>query len=100
MPHMSIDPTRGPHAASHLTDEEVERMVGVAIWEFALRTDPDKFKHRLAEISDARDALQYAIDQVLQERDVIEFAGAVMEDIDRLPVAGAPEPETSHGMYG
>ncbi len=92
-----IDPTRGPHAAADLTDEDLEQLARIIAWEVAVRTTTEQFRDQLGGLADQRADMQEVIDAVRQERELTRFAAEVMNDIERLPeVHETPE---GYGHY-
>ncbi len=96
MSDFTIDPTRGPHAAAELTDEELTYLAKIVAWEVAIRTSSEYFTRRLTELADSRAHMQSAIESLRRERDLMRFAAEVTADIEQLPVV---EEETSYGLY-
>ena len=96
---IQIDPSRGPHAAADMTDEELEFLARVVAWEVAVRTSTEHFRDHLTELSEARPRMQDAIRQVRHERELMRFAQEVLRDLEQLPVQKEDEPEESYGFY-
>ncbi len=92
-----IDPTRGPHAAADLTDEDLEQLARIIAWEVAVRTTTEQFRDQLGGLADQRVDMQEAIDAVRKERELMRFAAEVMNDIQRLPEV--PETPDVYGHY-
>ena len=82
----SIDPTQGPHAAAGLTDEEVEFLSGMLIWELGIRFPKDQYVELLARATEARDRLDDEIEFTRHEREMMRFEIEVLDDIENLPL--------------
>lgn len=97
MEQMHIDPEKGDHAAADLSDEAMQYLYEVVLWELAIRTDEKQFTNCLREASEVRRSLEEKLAEVRQQRELMRFAAEVMLDIERLPVIEEREPTT--GMY-
>ena len=95
MPTGQIDPTRGPHAAADLSDEELDGLARIVAWEVAVRTTTEQFRDQLGGLADQRVHMQEAIEAVRRERELMRFAAEVMQDIEQLPVV-----DSSNKVYG
>ena len=93
----SIDPSQGPHAAAGLSDEEVEFLSGMLIWELGVRFPREEYLELLARASEARDRLDEEIEFTRNEREMMQFEVEVLSDIDALPCTTQSEPPT--GLY-
>ena len=94
-----IDPDLGPHAASALSDQEVEYLSGLMMWELSLRLVKKDYLEMLAEAADGRLHLDEEIDQARFERDLMYFEREVLHDIEAIPVVGGSVQEPPTGMY-
>lgn len=92
----AIDPSQGPHAAAGLTDEEVEFLSGMLIWELGVRYSKDEYLELLSRASAARDRLDEEIEATRLERDLMSFEIDVLSDIDALPTVGDGAPPAGH----
>jgi hypothetical protein len=92
----SIDPSQGPHAAAGLTDEEVEFLSGMLIWELGVRFPKEEYMELLARASAARERLDDEIEFTRHEREMMRFEIEVLDDIDALPTLGEHQPPTGH----
>ncbi len=92
----SIDPSQGPHAAAGLTDEEVEFLSGMLIWELGIRFPKEEYLELLARASEARERLDDEIEFTRHEREMMRFEIEVLDDIESLPTLGDPQPPTGH----
>ena len=97
MKHLAIDPTRGPHAAAAVSDEGLEYLCKIILWELAVRTEKQTFLDELRTVLEAREQLDEPLAEVRNERDLMLFAAEVMADLDRLPLLEKQEPPI--GMY-
>ena len=93
----SIDPSQGPHAAAGLTDEEVEFLSGMLIWELGIRFSRDEYIELMERATAARDRLEDEIEFTRHEREMMQFEVEVLSDLDALPTVGQKEPPT--GLY-
>lgn len=98
-PVEGIDPDLGPHAASALSDQEVEYLSSLLIWELSLRLTKKDYLDILSEAAESRLHLDAEIDQARFERDLIYFEREVMLDIDAIPVLGSAGDDPPTGMY-
>ncbi|MDH3730319.1 MAG: hypothetical protein OES13_04220 [Acidimicrobiia bacterium] len=93
----SIDPSQGPHAAAGLTDEEVEFLSGMLIWELGVRFSKDEYLELLERAGSARERLDEEIEFTRNEREQMRFEIEVLDDIESLPTIEHPTPPT--GLY-
>jgi len=98
-PVEGIDPDLGPHAACALSDQEVEYLCGLLMWELSLRLAKKDYLELLAEAADGRMHLDEEIDQARRERDLLYFEREVLLDIQAIPVVGGFSEEPPTGMY-
>ena len=80
-----VDPSDGPHAAAGLTDNQVEYMAQLMLWELSIRYTEDQFMEYLEALRLVRQDNAEVIDQAKQDRDVINFEASVLADLDSLP---------------
>lgn len=95
-----IDPTKGPHAAADLDDDQVEYLCKLILWELSMRTTVAEYAEFLGDMSGIREELDELIGEARTERDLMAFEAEVLSDLDALPVLtprGPLEPPT--GMY-
>ncbi len=100
MSDFRIDPTRGPHAAADLSDDEVEYLCKLVLWELSMRTTMAEYEEFLTDLSGIREELDDLICEARKERDQMEFKASVLADLEELPLVsshGSGEPPT--GMY-
>lgn len=96
MPTGQIDPTRGPHAAADLSDEELDGLARIVAWEVAVRTTIEQFRDQLGGLADQRAHMQEAIEAVRCERELMRFAADVMQDIEQLPIIDSTKEFCGH----
>ena len=92
----AIDPAQGPHAAAGLTDEEVEFLSGMLIWELGVRFPKDEYMELLARASAARENLDDEIEFTRHEREMMRFEIEVLDDLENLPLTTDAKPPTGH----
>ena len=97
MEHMHIDPEKGDHAAADLSDEAMQYLYELVLWELAVRTDAEQFSNCLREANEIRSSLEERLAQARWQRELMRFSAEVMLDIERIPVIEEAEPTT--GMY-
>lgn len=97
MEQMHIDPKDGDHAAADLSNEALQYLYELVLWELAIRTDEEQFSNCLREATEIRSSLEEKLAQARRQRDLMRFAAEVMLDIERIPVIEESEPTT--GMY-
>ena len=99
MIRIEIDPADGAHAASALSNDELESLHRIVAFELALRMGRDQFLELLQRLGEARMRDDDLIDQVRVERDRILFVTSVESDLTRLPLT--TDERESHGpTYG
>ncbi len=82
-----IDPTKGPHAAADLTDDQVYYLAKLLLWEMSVRLTQPEFEDLLVDFGEAREHLEEVIVSVRAERDRMAFEADVLADLEHLPVA-------------
>ena len=95
MANINIDPELGPDAAADMTDEELNYLCKIALWELAVRTDQEQFDSCLEEAMANRRQSSDEVAQVRKQRDMMQFAAQVMMDIQQLPEVGEPQDATT-----
>ncbi len=85
-----IDPADGPHAAAGLSDEQVESLCNLMLWELSVRTSERQFMEYLHHRKVLREEHADLVDQVAYERDLMHFEEDVLADLDALPTAQRP----------
>ena len=95
-----IDPTKGPHAAAELSDDQVEYLCKLMLWEVSMRTSKTQCVDFLEDLVGIREDLDHLIGEARQERDLMAFEADVLADLDDLLVTGSPSvAEPTTGMY-
>lgn len=87
---LHIDPTDGPHAAAALTDDQLEYLSKLMLWELSVRTSKDGFMDYLELFKTLREGNDELIDEVQYERDLMHFEEEVLADLDALPTMTQP----------
>ena len=85
MEHLGIDPTRGPHAAAAVSDDDPEYVCKIILWKLAVRTEKQTFLDELRRVLEAGEQLGEPLAEVRNERDLMRFAAKMMADLDSLP---------------
>lgn len=80
-----IDPTDGPHAAAGLTNDQVEHLCQLMLWEISIRYSKDDFMGYLETLRRVREENSDIIGQVKYERDIMQFEESVLADLAALP---------------
>lgn len=86
MPIFELDPDEGPHAASRLTDAELDFLQQVVAVELAIRLDRNTYETRFQDIADHRGEMDEMVTDWRNQRDRIVFVQSVTADLDHLPV--------------
>lgn len=80
-----IDPSDGPHAAAGLTDDQVEYMCKLLLWELSVRMSEADFVDYLRTMRILREQHADLVSQVKYERDLMHFEEEVLADLAELP---------------
>lgn len=99
MSDFQIDPSQGPDAAASATNEQLETLLRIVMWEFALRTSKESFEQHLAQLAKAREQMDDDLESARQKREQRRFVAAVLDDLARLPVVGDEKREPTTGLY-
>lgn len=99
MNEFSIDPSKGPDAAADASNEQLEVLLQILMWELALRTTRETYDEYLARLAKARHQLDKELDSARRKRDQARFVASVLDDLARLPVAGKARSEPTTGLY-
>ena len=99
MSDFQIDPSQGADAAAGATNEQLETLLRIVMWEFALRTTKERFEQHLDQIAKAREQMDDDLDSARQKRDQRRFVASVLEDLARLPVVAEQQREPTTGLY-
>jgi hypothetical protein len=101
MSRFEIDPAQGAHAASGLTNEELEVLYRIVALEMAVRLSKEQFVELMERLGEARRNQDDLIDKVRVERDRILFVNSVEADLQNLPMTtdGEENLGQTYGMY-
>lgn len=98
MKKFDLDPTEGPHAASRLSDRELEFLQQIVAIEMAIRLEKSAYQDRFEKIAEARDEMDEVVCDLRRQRDRMIFVASVEADIDQIPVVEESQDE-AHGLY-
>ncbi len=99
MKPIHIDPGGGPHSAAELSNEVLEYLFELVLWELAIRTSREQFEQCLANATAQRARSEEVIQELRRQRDLMCFAAEVMRDIQLLPGTDESAAPPSTGMY-
>jgi hypothetical protein len=101
MSRFEIDPAQGAHAASALSNEELEVLYRIVALEMAVRLSKEQFVELMERLGEARRNQDGLIDKVRVERDRILFVNSVEADLQNLPMTtdGEENRGQTYGMY-
>lgn len=86
MATFSLDPNEGPHAASGLSNEELEFLQQVLAVELAIRLGKADYERTFRRIAERRTEMDETVSDWRRQRDRMIFIASVSSDLDRLPV--------------
>lgn len=100
MSDYQLDPSEGPHAASHLSDEELEYLHRITSLEMAIRMNRQAYEQHFREMAEARAELSEMVEQLRADRERMRFVAAVRADLESLPLTtGGANTNQTHGLY-
>jgi len=100
MSKFELDPNAGPHAASGLSNEELEYLHRVISLEMAVRMRREDYTRHFKGVADAREQQDEMIDKIRTERERMYFVASVTSDLENLPLTTDRKNENeSYGMY-
>jgi len=99
MNEFQIDPSQGPEAAADATNDQLETLLRIVMWELAMRTSKDQFDHHLSRLARARAEMDDDLNNARNKREQRRFTASVMQDLEQLPVVGEIRSEPSTGLY-
>lgn len=99
MNEFQIDPRRGPEAAAEVSNEQLETLLRIVMWELALRTTKENFDHHLDTLGKARAEMDADLETARTRRDQRRFEAEVLSDLERLPILGKARSEPTTGLY-
>ena len=86
MATFEIDPTQGPHAASRLSDEDLDFLQQLVAVELAIRLDKKVYVKRFSGLAAHRDDMDGMVRDWRNQRDRMIFVASVTADLEQLPV--------------
>lgn len=99
MNEFHIDPSQGPDAAADASNDELETLLRIVMWELAIRTTKEHFDHHLNQLANARAEMDDDLETARSKREQRRFVAEVLRDLERLPVMGEVKAEPSTGLY-
>lgn len=99
MSDFQLDPDHGADAAAGATNEQLETLLRIVMWEFALRTTKESFEQHLTQLAEVREQMDDDLESARQKRDQRRFVASVLDDLARLPVVGVQKKEPTTGLY-
>jgi hypothetical protein len=99
MNEFQIDPSQGPDAAAEATNDQLETLLRIVMWELALRTTKESFDHHLEVLAKARAEMDDDLDTARAKREQRRFVAEVLRDLERLPMVQEASSEPSTGLY-
>jgi len=99
MSNFELDKERGPHAASGLTDEDLQYLLRIVSLELAVRMDTETYSESFHNIAEARKEMEEMILHLREDRDRMCFAASVTADLERLSLTTDNESDEAHGLY-
>jgi hypothetical protein len=99
MNEFQIDPSQGPEAAADATNDQLETLLRIVMWELAMRTSKDQFDHHLSRLAHARAEMDADLDNARHKREQRRFMTSVLQDLEQLPVKSEVRAEPSTGLY-
>jgi hypothetical protein len=99
MSEFQIDPGQGPDAAAEVTNDQLETLLRIVMWELAMRTSKEHFEHHLGQLAKARAEMDHDLTNAREKREQRRFVASVLNDLEQLPVVGAAASEPTTGLY-
>ena len=99
MNEFQIDPSQGPDAAADATNDQLETLLRIVMWELAMRTTKEHFDNHLDHIAKARAQMDDDLETARTKREQRRFVAEVLRDLERLPVVDEARSEPSTGLY-
>ena len=96
-----FDPNEGPHAASRISDQDLEYLHRIISLEMAIRTDGEAYAEHFHGVAEARKQLDEHINQLREDRDKMHFIAAVEATLANLSLTTDEDEEESesYGLY-
>lgn len=107
MSHFHLEPGDGPHAASGLSNDQLEYLHHIVSLEMAVRMRREDFIEHFRKVVTARENQDDMVEEVRRDRDRMHFVTSVQSDLENLPLTTDEErdngkgrdPGQSYGMY-
>lgn len=99
MNEFQIDPSQGPDAAADATNEQLETLLRIVMWELAMRTTKENFDQHLEHLARARAEMDDDLESARTKREQRRFVTEVLRDLERLPMVAEAASEPSTGLY-
>lgn len=100
MSNFELDPNQGPHAASGLSDDELEYLHRIISLEMAIRMNEESYEKHFHNVAKARKEMDEMIQKLREDRERMCFVAAVQADIDSLPLTTDDDSDDqSYGLY-
>ncbi|MEX1124314.1 MAG: hypothetical protein WD895_02910 [Acidimicrobiia bacterium] len=99
MNEFHIDPSQGPDAAADATNDQLETLLRIVMWELALRTSKEHFDNHLNQLAKARAEMDDDLESARSKREQRRFVASVLRDLELLPVMGEAKAEPTTGLY-
>lgn len=99
MSEFQIDPSQGPDAAADATNDQLETLLRIVMWELAMRTSKEHFDHHLNQLAKARAEMDDDLENARNKREQRRFVAEVLRDLEKLPVVDGAKAEPSTGLY-
>lgn len=99
MSNYELNREKGPHAASAISDDDLQYLLRIVSLELAIRTDSKIYSEQFHKIADAREELEEMIYELRKDRDRMCFVASISADLDRLHLTTDGDKDEAHGMY-
>ena len=99
MSSYEINKDQGPHAASGLSDEDLQYLLRITSLELAIRMSSEDYTEAFHKIAEVRKEMDEMIEALRKDRDRMVFVAEVTADLERLPLTTDEEHDEAHGMY-
>jgi hypothetical protein len=99
MNEFHIDPSQGPDAAADATNDQLEALLRIVMWELAMRTTKEHFDHHLDHLSKVRAEMDDDLETARTKREQRRFVAEVLRDLERLPMVEEARSEPTTGLY-
>ena len=99
MSHYELDKEQGPHAASGLSDEDLQYLLRITSLELAIRMSSEDYTECFRNIAEIRKEMDEMIEALRKDRDRMAFVAEVTGDLERLQLTTDEEPDEAYGLY-